>query len=349
MLALAGTGHADLYATRGGSIGAPTGVLRFSEVTGAFLNQNPYPPGFVAEDFHGVEVAPNRDVFALDNTLGYISAHRFAPNLAYLGNFGPAHAPGVPNLYFQHAGLTVDAQNNLYAASLLKPSLFSPDPGVPGIFKLDAATGQLTGAMPFASAPGMTDPYDLQFGPNGHLFVSDRGLGVLEFDNLTGAYVRTVVASSPGMLEQVTGIGFGPNGQLLVASAATSSILRYDLATATLDVFIPPGSGGLMSPADIDFGPDGNVYVADRGSHTVLRYRGTDGSPLGEFTIGGANLFDSAGPEFLSFPPVPEVATFFPVVAALLPAGLWLIRRRSANSRGSGTAEESRNPDLPIR
>jgi len=297
LLTLAVMARPDLYVTRSYSGGRPTAILRFSETTGAYLGQNAYPTGFTAEAFLGVEVAPSKDVFALDNTLGYISAYRFAPDLTLRGRFGPS----TPSLFLAYAGLTIDAQSNVLVASMLG-SFGSV--GIPGIFKLDAVTGQLTGPTPFASAPGMNQPYDLQFGPNGHLFVSDRLLGVLEFDASTGAYLRTLVPADPPRLFNVTGITFGPAGELFVASAGNSSVLRYNLNTATLDVFIAPGSGGLVSPADIDFGPDGDLYVADRGSHTVLRFRGSDGNPLGEFTPSGAGAFGTAGPEFLSFTPV---------------------------------------------
>jgi len=86
MLAMA-VSHSDLYVIRGGGDGVEMPALvRFNEVTGAFMNQ---AINVAATDFAGVEAAPNGDVFVLDNTLGYIRAFRLIADLASGGVFGP--------------------------------------------------------------------------------------------------------------------------------------------------------------------------------------------------------------------------------------------------------------------
>lgn len=316
--------RADLYVTRSFTQGAslPTAVLRFNEGTGSFINASTVP----AEEFLGVEVARNADVFALDNTLGIISARRFTSALSDLGTFGPPPvAPTDPSLYFQHAGLTIDPQDNLLVASVLTQLNPFPSPEIPGIFKLDALTGGITSPTPFAGTP---DPYDLQYGPNGNLFVSDRTLGVIEFDGTTGAFVRTVVADNGTTVSDIRGISIDQLGDLFLASGGTDSVLRYNLTTQVLDTFVPDDATVLLDPRDIDFGPDGNLYVASLGQRTVLRYRGNDGTALGEFTQSGAALFGVAGPQFLAFPAIPEARPLLPLAAIVLTAGAWVAYRR---------------------
>lgn len=304
--------HADLYVTRGGSGAEITALFRFNEVTGAFINQADV---MGAEDFAGVEAAPDGNVFVLNNTLGHVQAYRFSANLASGGVFGPEPS----SLFFQNFGLTVDAHNNVLVSSEMfvdNPFIgggLPPGSGVSGIFKLDAVTGAITSPTPFATPGG----FDLQYGPNGNLFVSN-GSGVQEFDGVTGAFIRTVVAANGVTLIGPTGIGFGPDGDLYVASSGTDSILRFHESTLALDTFVPSGTPGLSQIRDIDFGPDGNLYVASFGAHTVLRFNGADGSPLGEFTASGASGFRSAGPEYLSFTVVPETRTVIPIAVVTL-------------------------------
>jgi WD40 repeat protein len=323
LLALAASSRmqADLYVTRDfdGLNRLRTSVLRFDESMGLFLNLQSAP---VAEGYLGVETGPQGNVFAVDNTLGYISVHRFSSQLVYQEEFGPSPR----TLFFEYAGVTLDPHGNVLLASMFTPGLGAQQPGVRGIFQLDGTTGHLVSTTPFAAAPGMDHAFDLQYGPNGNLFVSDRLLGVLEFDGSTGAFLRTVVATTPGGLQDPTGISLRSNGELLVASASDHSVRRYDSAGSLLGYFIAPGSGELLKPADIDLGPDGNLYVANQGTSTVLRYRGSDGAALGEFTHGGSSLFGLGGPRFLSFSSdVPETSLGGPLVAVSGLAALWRI------------------------
>ena len=154
---------------------------------------------------------------------------------------------------------------------------FGPDGKLYGIdgfgntvFRYDGA-GVLEGA--FVSA-GLGSPFDVVFGPNGDLYVSNAltaQSNVLRYDNngqLIGGF-------SGGGLSSPHGLSFGPDGHLYVGSADTNQVLRYNINTGLfIDVFASGGAEALT------FGPDGNLYVLDDFGRQVLRFDSVTGDPL---------------------------------------------------------------------
>jgi hypothetical protein len=164
--------------------------------------------------------------------------------------------------------------------------------------RYDGVTGRFLGV--FASHPSMTGAKDVEFGPDGNLYVPNNvGDDIYRFDGQTGAFLDVFVPTGLGGLDTPRSIIFGPDASgdgvsdAYVSSANTDSILRYDTVTgAFLGAFVSTGSGGLNDPTAIVFGPDGDLYVAS-GAHSdfnnsILRYDGVTGAFKGVFVAAGS-------------------------------------------------------------
>lgn len=132
--------------------------------------------------------------------------------------------------------------------------------------------------LPFVAtgAGGLEAPAGLTFGSNGNLFVSSSGNHrVLEFNGVTGAFVRVFVSAGSGGLVSPYGLVFGPDGDLYVTSS-NHAVLRYDGATGALvGTFVAPGSGGLRQPRGLAFKADGHLLVTSYLTDQVLEYSAT--------------------------------------------------------------------------
>ncbi|MBL9137366.1 MAG: hypothetical protein JNK85_15955 [Verrucomicrobiales bacterium] len=250
--------------------------------------------------YEGVTVADQR-VFVADWTMGIGRIFQFDLELqtvAELVGFDRQLGYTLPT------GLATGPDGSLFAAGMAYPS---PSPRGQ-IFRFDADTGQSIGSEPFVAlgAGGLRVPFDLEFGPDGNLYVSDRGFDsslftedpgpgrVLRFDGQTGAFIDEFIRfvdRSP------TGLAFLPTGVLLVASG--NQVLRFDPDGSFLGNLVDDPSPVALDLRDIELGPGGDLLAASPGFHTVLRYRATDGSRVGEFTRGGRAEFGFSSPQYL--------------------------------------------------
>lgn len=203
-------------------------------------------------------------------------------------------APGSGGL-MNARGIEVGPDGHLYLGVNSDPS----DPVQTGVvLSFDSESGAFRGV--FASHSSMKGAKDVEFGPDGSLYVTDnRSNSIFRFDGSTGAFIDVFVPNDSGGLDTPRQLIFGPDGngdgidELYVASAKTDSILRYDGSTGSfLGAFVTAGDGGLNEPTAITFGPDGSLYVAS-GAHqdyynSILRYDGTTGDFLGVFVEAGS-------------------------------------------------------------
>jgi WD40 repeat protein len=112
--------------------------------------------------------------------------------------------------------------------------------------------------------PGLHHPFDVTFGPDGHLYVPSQDT------NVVGRY-------------------FGPEtshaapGEPMPHPEALRGVNKKHLLPGT---FVPShehAPSGLRTVRRAIFGPDGDLYVADRDTHSVKRYDGQHGTLLREY------------------------------------------------------------------
>lgn len=196
------------------------------------------------------------------------------------------------------------------------PYLAVADSDSASVPRFDATTGLLIDVLQPLDANGqsiLAQPMDVNFGPDGNLYVLDhqnpfvpfplkRG-SVLKFDGRTGMFMG-IFALGEGVGPQ--GLTFGPDGNLYVSDQALSlgiggQVLRYDGKTgAFMDIFIP--CCVLSDPIGLTFGPDGNLYVTSISQ--ILRFDGKTGAFIDVFATftgpGRALIFGPDGNLYVS-------------------------------------------------
>jgi len=112
--------------------------------------------------------------------------------------------------------------------------------------------------------PGLAHPFDVAFGPDGHLYVPSQNT------NVVGRYY------GPRALD-------GQPGQPMPHPPALREVDTKRLLPGT---FVPSkrvAPYGVRSVRRAIFGPNGNLYVADRDSNSVKRYDGVSGENQREY------------------------------------------------------------------
>ncbi|WP_040483932.1 Vgb family protein [Lyngbya aestuarii] len=138
------------------------------------------------------------------------------------------------------------------------------------ILLFDEQKGEFLGEFITPGSGGLVSPDDLNFGPDGNLYVTSgttpETSSILRYDGMTGEFID-VFAAGNGLLRPY-GAAFGPDGYLYVSSFLSDEILRFDSAGEFIDVFASGNGlpGGLNGPNDLLFAPDGSLYVTTQGS-----------------------------------------------------------------------------------
>ena len=264
-----GSARADLLVARHGSERGPIvsgDVVRLDSASGAVLATMPT----WQERTLALSQTSDGELYVTAMTLGSAVVYRFSSVGENLG----AVAPWTP-VGGSFRGVARGNDGQLYAA-------MTRGEGAPGeIVRLgrDSATTVIGNG-----SGGMVSASDMQFSPDGRLYVTDPRVGLMRFDPDSGAFIDIFVPLGRGGLADIARVAFGRDRQLYIASAETNEVLRFDGATGQFDaVVVAKGTGGLSRPSGIGFGPDGNLYVSSAGTRQILRYDPRNGIFLGVF------------------------------------------------------------------
>jgi hypothetical protein len=180
------------------------------------------------------------------------------------------------------------------------------------ILRYRASDGALLGVLidnlltpyPTPGAPVLREPVQIEFGPDGKLYLLDDLAHVLvRFDPSSGAFLGTVIAPDTRIFYG-SGFAFGPDHSVYVSEGLRASldnlprrVFRYSPSGQFSGAFIE----GVDWPSGLMFGHDGALYVTSNAS--LLRYDGASGTLLGSVVIGqlGGSSSTQLGPQSFSF------------------------------------------------
>ena len=151
-----------------------------------------------------------------------------------------------------------------------------------------ASTGAYQGDIVSRKSGGLGKPFDVAFGPDGHMYVSDNTYNkIRKYNGSTGAPLGTTAASAEWASTNGIPNGMAWNGNTLYV-ATLRGVEKISLSGSNLGYFgdaskTPFGTGipRLVSPYDVAFCPDGHMYVADRSLDKILYYDNSTGKYKG--------------------------------------------------------------------
>jgi hypothetical protein len=129
-----------------------------------------------------------------------------------------------------------------------------------------------------AASAGIKEIRGIAFGPDGKLYVADRGDGeVSRWDPATGVREATVASKADGLSTPIQ-LRFSPDGAaLFISDNKENSVFRLSLADGAVKRFIGPDAG-LDAPSALAIDGDW-LYVGSRKGQAVMRFRLADGTP----------------------------------------------------------------------
>lgn len=151
-----------------------------------------------------------------------------------------------------------------------------------------SATGTYQGDIVTRKSGGLGKPFDVTFGPDKHMYVSDNTyLKIRKYNGVTGASLGQT--STNAEWASTNGV---PNGMIWNDNALYVATLRgvekISSSGSNLGYFgdasrnpSTTGAPALVSPYDVAFCPDGHMYVADRSLDKILYYDDSTGKYKG--------------------------------------------------------------------
>jgi hypothetical protein len=196
-----------------------------------------------------------------------IFASQGADNPAMLHSYALAQAPDG----------SIYVSNQDTATITRYAGVNAPEPGTP--LTLPSSVSQIPNAPPGLFAPsstmtadGLKDVRGITFGPDGLLYVADRGAAeVIAYDPSSGARLRTVVARKNGLQHPIQPrFGSDPD-HLYVSDNGANAVLRIKLSSGEVHFLISSKHGDLKEPGALLLEGD-DLYVGDRKTMELLRF-----------------------------------------------------------------------------
>ncbi len=238
--------NGDLYVSTVTASGKRDAVLR--------IDQSKAVSTFIADSSltgaKGMAFGPDGNFYLADVNTDRIARYNGATG-AFIDNFvspgiGGPDGPGATIFGPDRNG---DSISELYVSSGLTDE----------VLVFNGATGSPLGPFVTAASGGLSGPHDMEFGPDGNLYVVRSntqliigGEQVYRFNGTTGAFLDVIVPPG-GIAPETSFITFDAQGNLLISSERAHKILKYSagpMATltpstaeaVTVDFFTSAGS-----------------------------------------------------------------------------------------------------------
>lgn len=240
------------------------------------------PAGLVPHDLRGLARLPDGGFLAMNSYIkdtrilrfGACDASGFFP---YMGDFAKA-GPDDPALAHGYQ-IAIAGDGKVYASNQ-DSSTVSCYAGVG-----EANPGAPLGVVVRSDksiADGVKDVRGIVFGPDGMLYVCDRGAGcVSAYDPGSGRRVKLVAESRHGLKRPIQAIFTSDGATMFIGDNGANCVFKVDVASGRVDEFIAKGKAGLTEPSALAI-HDGWLYVASREDKRILRFRLADGEADGK-------------------------------------------------------------------
>lgn len=203
------------------------------------------------------------------------AVYRFDSSGVSLGVFA-SH----PTLMDGPAAMVHNSGGNLLVLNEFSHNVLNFD-GTSGAFLSEFISPATLGSV------GLTDPDDMEIGPDGNLYMMSHfndAANIFKFDGLSGAYLGVFAASLPVHHEH--GLAFGPGGHLYQGNVDSGLVERFNGVTgAAMGSFT---SGPVGPIGDLIFGTS-RLYVACGSGGGVARYSAISGAFLGYLIAPGSS------------------------------------------------------------
>ncbi len=177
----------------------------------------------------------------------------------------PPEQPVIPSAYSIYVANTDDREIRAYSSD-----------------------GTLEGTIIPRASGGLGKPWDLQFGPDGHIYVSDNTYNkIRKYNGITGSPMGSGFSAE---WASTGGYPYGLdwNGNTLYV-ATHLGIERFNTSGTSLGLFgdakrnpTNTQAESLLNPYDVVFCSDNRMYVSDRSANQIAYYLASDGSYLGK-------------------------------------------------------------------
>lgn len=279
--------------TMHGSDGKPQGVWGLTdqgELTGP-LNAPiaDGPAGLVPHDLRGLTPLPDGGFLAMNAYIKDTRILRFGAKDAngaypYLGDFAKAGA-AVPALAHGYQ-IAIGPDGKVYASNqdsntvTCFAGVAQPNAGEP-VSLAGRAPGVIVPSDK-TSSEGIKDVRGITFGPDGLLYVCDRGAGcVSAYDTTTGRRVKVIAEGRHGLKRPIQALFTADGTTMFVGDNGANCVFKVDVASGRVEVFVKKGDAGLSEPSALAI--DGAwLYVGNRERKQILRFRLADGRADGK-------------------------------------------------------------------